>query len=127
MICLANTAIMTQFTFLQLLDETLSRYEQIDESSPSVNVITNSCVETLIPENDDFFPKCDTLSTETQTTKKREKGTQYKDATIRIKFTQTVNVIIYNTINIQTMPHLCTCLESRKKDKISKSGIKRTE
>ena len=120
---------MTQFTFLQFLDETLSIYEQIDESSSSVNVSTDSCVETLIPENDDFLPKCDTLSIGTQTTNKstREKGTQYKDATIRNKFTQTVNVITYNTISIQTMPHPCTCLESRKKDNISKSGIKRTE
>ena len=47
---------MTQFTFLQLLDKTLSRYEQINESSSSVNVSTDSCVETLIPENDNFFP-----------------------------------------------------------------------
>ena len=62
---------MTQFTFLQLLDETLSRYEQIDESSSSVNVSTDSCVKTLIPESDDFFPKCDTLSIGTQTTKKK--------------------------------------------------------
>ena len=30
---------MTQFTFLQLLDETLSRYKQIDESSSSVNEV----------------------------------------------------------------------------------------
>ena len=44
----------------------------------------------------------------------REKGTQYKDATIRDKFTQTIIVITYNTISIQTMPHPCTCLESRK-------------
>ena len=117
---------MTQFTFLQLLDETLSRYEQINESSSSVNV---SCVETLIPENDDFFPKCDTLSIGTPTTKKstREKGTQYKDATIRNKFSQTVNVITYNAISTQTVPHPCTCLESRKKNNISKSGIKRAE
>ena len=56
----------------------------------------------------------------------REKGTQYEDATIRNKFTQTVNVITYNTISTQTMPHPCTCLESRKKD-IKKSGIKRIE
>ena len=58
---------MMQFTFLQLLDETLSRYEQINESSSRVNVgwvenLIDSCVETLIPENDDFFPKCDNLS-----------------------------------------------------------------
>ena len=120
---------MTQFTFLQLLDETLSRYEQIDESSSSVNVSTDSCVETLIPESNDFFPKCDTFSIGTQTTKKgtREKGAQYKDATIRNKFTQTVIIATYNTISIQTMPHPCTCLESRKKGNISKSGIKRTE
>ena len=52
---------MTQFTILQLLDETLSIYEQVDESSSSVNFSTDSCVETLIPENDDFFPKCDTF------------------------------------------------------------------
>ena len=35
------------------------------------------------------------------------------------KFTQTVNVITYNTISIKTMPHPCTCLESRKKNNIS--------
>ena len=119
----------TQFRFLQVLDETLSRYEQINESSSSANVSADSCVETLIPENDDFFPKCDTLSIGTQTTKKstREKGTKYKDATIRNKFTQTVNVITYNTTSTQIMPHPCTCLESSKKDNIKKSGIKRIE
>ena len=75
---------MTQFTFLQLLDETLSRYEQINESSSSVNVtcvetlIDDSCVETLIPENDDFLPKCDTLSTGTQTTKKSTRNKRNK-------------------------------------------------
>ena len=57
---------MTQFTFLQLLDETLSRYEQINESSSSINVSTDSCVEILILEKDNFFPKCDTLSIGTQ-------------------------------------------------------------
>ena len=120
---------MTQFKFLHLLDETLSGYEQLNENSSTLNVSTDSCVKTLIPENDDFFPKCDTPCIGTQTTKKstREKGTQDKDATTRNKFTQTVNVITYNTISTQTMPHPCTCLKSRKKDKISKSSIKRTE
>ena len=33
----------------------------------------------------------------------REKGRQYKDATLRNKFTQTVSVITYNMISIQTM------------------------
>ena len=57
----------------------------------------------------------------------REKGAKYKDATIRNKFTQTANVITYNTISTETMPHPCTCLESREKDNISKLGIKRAE
>ena len=50
---------------------------------------------TLIPENNDSFPKCGTLSIGMQTTKKstREKGTQYQDATIRNKFTHTDNTI----------------------------------
>ena len=75
----------------------------------------------LIPENNDFFPKCDTISIGPQTTIKstRKKGAQYKGATIMNKFTQTVNVITYNTISIKTMPHPCTCLESRKKSNIS--------
>ena len=42
------------------------------------DVSPDSCVETLIPENDDIFPECDTLSIGTQITKKstREKETQ---------------------------------------------------
>ena len=35
-----------------------------------MSVLNDSCVETLIPENNDFFPKCDTRSIGTQTTKK---------------------------------------------------------
>ena len=60
-----------------------------------MSVLNHSCVETLTPKNNDFFPKCDTLSFGTQTTKKstREKGTQYQDATIRNKFTHTDNTI----------------------------------
>ena len=109
-------------------EKTLSKYEQINERSSSVNAITDSCVETLIPENDDFFLKSDTLSIRTQTNKKsaRGKGPQYKDASIRNKFTQTINVITYKTTSTQTMPQSCTCLESRGNDN-SKSGIKRAE
>ena len=80
-----------------------------------MSALNDSCVETLSPENNDFFPKCDTLSIWMQTTTKstREKGTQHKDTTIRDKFTQTVNVITYNTISIQTITRPCTCLKSR--------------
>ena len=35
-----------------------------------MSVLNDSCVETLIPENNDFFPKFDTHSTGMQTTKK---------------------------------------------------------
>ena len=46
-----------------------------------MSVLNDSCVQILIPENNDFFPKCDTLSIWTQTTKKstREKETHFKD------------------------------------------------
>ena len=35
-----------------------------------MSVLNDSCVETFIPENNDFFPKSDTHSIGTQTTKK---------------------------------------------------------
>ena len=46
---------------------------------------------------------------------------------IRNKLTQTVNVITYNMISTQAMPHNCTCLKLREKGNISKSGVRRTE
>ena len=51
--------------------------------------------------DDDLLPKCDILSIGTQTAKKstREKGTQYKETTIRNKFTPTVTFITYNMIS----------------------------
>ena len=48
-----------------------------------------------------------------------QKGTQYKNATIRNKFIQTVHVMTYNTISTQTIPRPCTFLESGKNNKIS--------
>lgn len=57
-----KTSIMRQFTFVQLLDDTLSRYEQINESSPSANSSTDSSVE-----------ECDTVFRGTQTVKKHER------------------------------------------------------
>ena len=109
-----NTTIITQFAFLWLLHDTLIRYEQINESSSSVNISTGNYVETIIRANDDdFFPKCDTLSIRTQTANKvrEKKETKFKDATIRNTFTQTVSVIISNTISTQKVPHPCNCLE----------------
>ena len=63
-------------------------------------------METLIPENDDFFPKCNTLTIRTQTAKKKQGKKEH---------------------NIKMLPHPCTSLQSRKQDNVSKSGIKRTE
>ena len=62
---------MTEFTFLQLLDETCQDTSRLMKVlSAQMSVLNDSCVETLIPENDAFFPKCDTRSIGTQTTKK---------------------------------------------------------
>lgn len=36
---------------------------------------------------------------------REKKETQYKDATISNKFTQTVNIFTYNTISEETMPN----------------------
>ena len=75
-------------------------------SSSSINISTDNCVETVIPKNDDnLLPKCGTLSIGTQIAKKntKDKVAQYKDITIRNKFTQTVNMIASNTISTQTM------------------------
>ena len=41
----------------------------------------------------------------------REKGTKFKGATIRNKFTQAVNIIISNTINTHKVPHPSNYLE----------------
>ena len=35
-----------------------------------MSVLNDSCMETLIPENNDFFPECNTHSIGTQITKK---------------------------------------------------------
>ena len=68
---------MMQFWFLLILDYFLSRYKQINEDSSSANISAYSCVEPVIPENDD-----DGL----QKKNTWKKGTQYKNATIRNKF-----------------------------------------
>ena len=45
-----------------------------------MSVLNDSCMETLIPENYDFFPKCDTRPIGTQTTKKykRKRNTKLR-------------------------------------------------
>ena len=103
--------------FLQLLHDTLLRYELINESSSRVNISTDNYMETIIAINDDgLFPKCDTLSMGRKQPKNtREKGTKIKDATIRNKFTETINVIICTAISTQKVPHPSNYLESKKR------------
>ena len=51
-----------QFIFLRFLCDTLLSYEQLNESYSSVNISTDSCVETTIEENDDdLFQSCDSF------------------------------------------------------------------
>ena len=74
-------------------------------------------METIIAINDDgLFPKCDTLSMGRKQPKNtREKGTKIKDATIRNKFTETINVLICTAISTQKVTHPSNYLESKKK------------
>ena len=78
---------MMQFTFLRFLGDTLLSYEQLNESPSSVNISTDSCVETTIEENDDdLFHSCDSFPVRHQQQKiALKKAAQYKDTTIRKK------------------------------------------
>ena len=79
---------MMQFTFLRFLGDTLLSYEQLNESPSSVNISTDSCVETTIEENDDLFHSCHSFPVRHQQQKiALKKTTQYKDTTIRNKVT----------------------------------------
>ena len=80
---------MMQFTFLRFLGDTLLSYEQLNESSSSVNISTDSCAETTSEENDDdLFHSCDSFPVRHQQQNAAlKKATQYKDTTIRNKVT----------------------------------------
>ena len=80
---------MMQFTFLRFLGNALLSYEQLNESPSSVNISTDTVVETTIEENyDDLFHSCDSFSVRHQQQKiALKKTTQYKDTTIRKKVT----------------------------------------
>ena len=60
---------MMQFTFLRFLGDTLLSYEQLNESSSSVNISTDTCIEATIEENDDLFSQLSLLSSKTPTAK----------------------------------------------------------
>ena len=77
---------MMQCTYLRFLGDALLSCEQFNNlSSSSVNISTNSCVETTIEENGgDYFLILTIFPTAKNST---EEKTQYKDTTIRIKVT----------------------------------------
>ena len=50
-----------------------------------MSVLNDSCVETLISENNDFFPKCNTHSIGTQTTKKAQEKKEHKIKMLQVK------------------------------------------
>ena len=92
-----------------------------------MSVLNDSCVETLIPENNDFFPKCNTRSIGTETTKKVQEKKEHNIKMLPKEQVYSDRKHYHLNYNKHRMSHPFTCLESRKKDNISKSGIERTE
>ena len=92
-----------------------------------MSVLNDSCVETLIPENNDFFPKCNTHSIGTETTKKVQEKKEHNIKMLPKEQVYSDHKHYHLNYDKHTMSHPCTCLESRKKNNISKSGIERTE
>ena len=102
-----------------------------------MSVLNDGCVETLIPKNNYFFPKCDTRSIGTpkcdtrsigtQTTKKVQEKKQHNIKMLPKEQVYSNGKHYHLNHDKHTMSHPCTCLESRKKSNISKSSIERTE
>ena len=92
-----------------------------------MSVLNDSCVESLIPENNYFLPKCDTHSIGTQTTKKVQEKKENNIKMLPKEQVYSDHKHYHLNYDKHTMSHPCTCLESRKKNNISKSGIERTE
>ena len=84
-------------------------------------------MKTLIPENNDFFSKYDTCSIGTQATKKVQEKKEHNIKMLPKEQVYSDRKHYHLNYDKHAMSHPCTCLESRKKDNISKSGIERTE
>ena len=82
-------------------------------------------VFSLIPEN--YFPKCDTCSIGMQTTKKVLEKKKHNIKMLPKEQVYSDCKHYHLNYNKHRMSHPFTCLESRKKDDITKSGIERTE
>ena len=118
------------FSFSQLLDDTLSRNEDLHESSSSRNTSIESWHEVTPYQNDNDvrseFPVKDIFSTGVQTIRKstREKGSQYHNKMIKNKLTQTIDwpQLFMRSVSTQALPIPCTCADSEKTDKFARSG-----
>ena len=118
------------FCFSQLLDDTLSRNEDLNESSSSRNTSIESWDEVTPSRNDNDvrfeFPVKDIFSIGVQTIRKstREKGSQYHNVMIKNKLTQTIDGprLFMRSVSTQTLPIPCTCGDSEKNDKFAGSG-----
>ena len=118
------------FCFSQLLDDTLSRNEDLNESFSSRNTFIESWDEVTPHRNDndvrsEFLVK-DILSVGVQTIHKctQEEGSQYHNMIIKIKLTQTIigPRLFMKSVSTQTLPIPCTCADSKENDKYAGSG-----
>ena len=113
------------FCFSQLLDDTLSRNEDLNKSFSSRNTFIESWDEVTPHRNDNDvrsdIPVKDIFSSSAQTIRKctREKGSQYQNMMIKNKLTQTINEprLFTKSVSTQTLPIPCTFADSEKNDK----------
>ena len=118
------------FCFLQLLDDALSRNEDLNESSSSRNTSIENWEEvTPYRNNNDVrseFPIKDTFLIGIQTICNctREKGSQYHNMIIKNKLTQTIygSRLFMKSVSTQTLPIPCSCVDSKKNYKLAESG-----
>ena len=114
----------------QLLDDTLSRNEDLNKS-PSSRITSIESWDEMTPhqnENDvrSEFPVKNTFSIGVQTIHKytREKDSQYHNMMIKNKLSQTVvgPRLFMKSVSTQTLPIPCTCADSEKNHKFAESG-----
>ena len=118
------------FCFSQLLDDTLSRNEDLNESSSSRNTFIESWHEVTPYRNDNDvrseFPVKGIFSIGVQTIRKstREKGSQYHNIMIKNKLTQTIDgsQLFMRSVSTLTLPIPHTCADSEKDDQFVESG-----
>ena len=118
------------FSFSQLLDDTPSRNEDLNESFSSRKTSIESWDEVTPYRNDNDvrseFPVKDIFSIGVQTIRQstQKKGSQYHNIMIKNKLTQTIDGprLFMRRVSTQTLPIPCTCADSEKNGKFAGSG-----